>query len=237
MLPLKQPLQKGERISFAARMGNNNIQKIICQGEELILSPLRAAFWPKHEMLILADMHLGKSGYFRANGIQIPSTVMGDDLNRLTLLIDMFQPKKILVAGDMFHHNYNVDINNFRQWRQDFEQVDFLLVPGNHDRLLKIDYETLNIQLTGTFFQLYPFLFTHEMAEKNAALFTVSGHLHPGYVLAGRARQYLRLPCFIQSANHLLLPAFSAFTGLFTGYTREADHKYLVIAGDEIFKV
>ncbi|MCH5717444.1 metallophosphoesterase [Niabella hibiscisoli] len=97
---------------------------------------------------MLADMHLGKTGYFRSKGIPIPATVMDADLQRLSLLIDTYQPETIVVAGDMFHHDYNADIDYFAAWRQRYNTTGFVLVPGNHDKLLNIDYQALNIKLT-----------------------------------------------------------------------------------------
>lgn len=211
--------------------------EVICNKELLVLLTERAIFWPSRQVLILADMHLGKSGYFRSNGIQIPSTIMLDDLKRLSYLIERYRPKEVLVTGDMFHHNYNADINLFKKWRQNYLDVDFILVPGNHDKLLKIDYEELNIQLRPSQFSVPPFIFLHEAAVHKQQVFTISGHLHPGYIIEGRAKQSLRMPCFIVSEQHIILPAFSRFTGLYTGYEKSPNHNYYLIADNKIFKV
>ncbi len=45
----------------------------------------------------------------------------------------------------------------------------------------------------------------------------------------GQARQAIRLPCYIVSAKGLILPAFSLFTGLDTGYEAAADTTYFLI--------
>lgn len=187
-------------------------------------------------MLILADLHLGKTAYFRASGIQIPSTLVTDDLNRLSQLVEQFHPEKIVVAGDMFHHNYNADIRLFKQWRQLYARIEVILVPGNHDKLLAIDYKSLQISITEAVWVTEPFAIVHNPSDKNE-LFSICGHIHAGHTMVGRARQSLHLPCFIVSKNEIVLPAFSRFTGLYTGYAATAHSKYYVIANEKIHAV
>lgn len=218
-------------------MDNDICKEIICKGERLILSSLKAVFWPAQKALVLADMHLGKSAYFRNNGIAIPSTVMLDDLKRLSQLLNIFSPKKMIVTGDMFHHKVNADIKLFSEWRQQNGSLAIDLVPGNHDKLLNIDYEDLQINLTESEYLIAPFTFVHEPATPEPGHFIISGHLHPGYVMGGRARQVMRLPCFIKNSSQLILPAFSAFTGLCTGYETTDDNNYFVVGGSKIFCV
>lgn len=210
---------------------------IFCKGEKLTLSSLKAVYYAAKRMLIVADLHLGKSAYFRKNGIQIPSSIMEDDLARLSLLIQTFHAITILVVGDMFHHKLNGDIEVFKEWRGRYAHIKFVLVPGNHDKLLKMDYEALNIEMTSKIYTIPPFAFVHEMKEDVSDYFIISGHVHPGYVMEGKARQSLKFPCFIVGEHHLILPAFSAFTGLCTKYENNAMHSYYIIGGNKIFQV
>ena len=182
-------------------------------------------------------MHLGKTGYFRLKGVPIPSSVMKSDLERLSELINLYRPEKIIVAGDMFHHQYNTDIHYFGQWRKNHETVRFILVPGNHDRLLDIDYRELGICLAEEVYNFDPFTVIHQPVENNKDRFIISGHVHPGYVMEGRARQSLYLPCFIVSPYQIILPAFSAFTGLYTGYPVLDTNHYYLIGDNSIFSV
>ncbi len=211
--------------------------EITCNNEALILSKHRAIHWPRKQVLFLADMHLGKTGYFRSRGIPIPSTVMTDDLKRLTVLIETYQPRTIVVAGDMFHHDYNADIHLFKQWRASFADIDFVLVPGNHDKLMHIDYEALGIRLTGKNHVMEPFVITHQHAGNIENGFVISGHIHPGYIITGKARQSHRMACFIVSERRMVLPAFSAFTGLYTGYEVSPSDTYYLIGSNTIFCV
>lgn len=216
-------------------MGNNTGKEIICSGEKLLLTSLKAAYWPARNTLILADLHLGKSAYFRNNGIAIPSTVMTGDLERLSYLIHSFNTEKLIVVGDMFHHSYNADVNLFKEWRAHYQMLEIELVPGNHDKLLKLDYQLLQINVTSERHFVAPFFFEHAPTAASNGNFTISGHLHPGYLMEGKARQALRLPCFIKSEQHLVLPSFSAFTGLNTNYEKKEGNSYFVIGANKVY--
>ena len=207
--------------------------EILCKGEQLLLLPERAVFWAAKKTLLLADLHLGKTAHFRKSGIAIPSTVMGEDLKMLSKLIQRFGVKNIIVAGDMFHHHFNIDILSFKEWRLAHD-IDITLVPGNHDKLLKLDYDNLSITLAPAMHSLIPFMIAHDVAEIAPEQFYISGHVHPGYVMAGKAKQALRLPCFIHTAQQLILPAFSNFSGLNTKYKTDLPATIYVIAGKKI---
>ncbi|SDC05069.1 ligase-associated DNA damage response endonuclease PdeM [Niabella drilacis] len=200
----------------------------------LVLSAGRAVYWPEKKMLILSDLHLGKTGYFRAHGIPVSSAVLTDDLRRLGHLIHEFKPEQVLVAGDMFHHRFNNDVHLFQDWRQSYKELSFLLVPGNHDRHMDIDYAGIQVTVTPETYGLGEIHFVHEMQAEQAGRFTISGHLHPGYRISGKAKQSLCLPCFIRGRHHLILPAFSQFTGLYTGAS--AGHTCYVISENKLFE-
>ena len=203
---------------------------------EIILSPARGIYIPALEILVISDLHLGKTAHFRKHGIPVTAEIMQSDLQRLARLIREFNPKKIVVVGDMFHHTYNHDVSGFSIWRKSFHHIEFLLIAGNHDRLLATHYEALQIKVekewsTGSL------LFIHEKPAGENPLHFISGHIHPGVVLSGRARQYLKVPCFIIGENYIILPAFSEFTGLDTmsGYTTNS--RVFAIAQDQLVEV
>ncbi len=190
---------------------------ITCCGQSLILSNKRVVYWPYKKTLIVSDMHLGKTAHFRKHGIQIPSSVLLEDLQRLDDAIDEFLPERVLVVGDMFHHGYNSDISIFKTWRTRHSSIDLVLVKGNHDRLKAASYTNLGIVTVENEFDEYPFSFVHQYsADADDNVFCVAGHIHPGVCIRGAANQSLRLPCFVMDQKHLVLPAFSKFTGLDT---------------------
>ena len=47
--------------------------QIEVHGESFVLYPQKAVFWPKHKILMIADLHLGKINHFRRSGIAVPT--------------------------------------------------------------------------------------------------------------------------------------------------------------------
>ena len=82
--------------------------------QDLLLLPQRAVYWQQQQMLIAADVHLGKVGHFRKAGIAVPSEMEQGDLGVLSDLVYEHQPQKLLFLGDLFHSDINADWNGSR---------------------------------------------------------------------------------------------------------------------------
>jgi hypothetical protein len=54
---------------------------LLCQGQQIWLSPERCIYWEEQQTLVLSDMHIGKSAHFRKAGIAIPQQVFQEDLH------------------------------------------------------------------------------------------------------------------------------------------------------------
>lgn len=188
---------------------------ITLRDEELILAKERAVFFPKDRLLAISDLHLGKSAHFRKAGIQVPTTLAQSDLQRLSILLEKFQPSILLINGDMFHHGLNTEIDDFAHWKQQYAELQFVLVKGNHDKLDEESYSHLGIKIYDPNYCTSKFCFIHDSVQcKEDRLYPISGHVHPGITLLGKAKQSLRFPCFYFGTDYAILPAFSAFTGL-----------------------
>lgn len=202
---------------------------ITSHGEELILDKERALYLPNNQLLAISDLHLGKSAHFRQAGLQVPSTIAQRDLQRLSLLIEKYQPKTLLINGDMFHHGLNTDINEFANWRMQYPELNFLLVKGNHDRLRIQDYRAMNIEIHETSFCSGPFCFIHDAPKSTKEeLYAITGHIHPGVTIVGKAKQKLKFPCFYFGKEYAVLPAFSLFTGLYNIYPKPNERIFAV---------
>lgn len=185
------------------------------RGITIILDKERALYIPDYQMLVISDIHLGKSGHFRKEGLQIPKQVSDTDMLRLDRLLGLYNPKTLLVTGDMFHHDHNLDLETFREWRKKYATLEIILVKGNHERLPALFYEELSIKVFPDYYELGEFCFVHNGKDApNHGKFIFSGHIHPGILLKGKARQRIKLPCFLFDDTAALLPAFSLFTGL-----------------------
>ena len=100
------------------------------RGQQLWLSPHRCLYWEEERSLILSDLHFGKTGHFRKAGIAVPQSVYREDLLRLLSLIQYFQPRQLLIVGDLFHSRENKELDLFLRWRDDFPDLRFRLVMG-----------------------------------------------------------------------------------------------------------
>ena len=201
---------------------------IDCKGEQLILSNERAIYWEARKMLIISDLHIGKSAHFRKSGIQVPHSINLADLQRLTALMSQFNPETLLVTGDMFHNNINSDTNAFMHWRKSFAQLKVLLIKGNHDNLKDEDYKALGIKVYQKELLAPPFRFIHDKPDEVDEYYNISGHIHPGVIIYGKAKQQLKFPCFYFGKDWAVLPAFSIFTGLKILDQKQGDRFYAI---------
>ncbi|MEM7660292.1 MAG: ligase-associated DNA damage response endonuclease PdeM [Bacteroidota bacterium] len=200
-------------------------------GQHLRLLPQKAIFWEEQEMLLVADLHLGKATHFRRHGIPISPQVLETDLQRLEDLILNWPVQHLMLLGDLFHSHYNAECEVFGEWLQQIG-LACSLVHGNHDLLEPSIYTGWGMQLLGEDHPLHPFWLTHEPKSKfQANEYVLCGHLHPGVRLVGKGRQSLRLPCFWVGQQQLVLPAFGRFTGLAIVQPKEEDRMFAIAEG------
>lgn len=182
------------------------------------LSAQRCLFWEEEEALVLSDLHLGKSGHFRKHGIAVPQKIFTEDMQRLITVIAYFKPKRVIAVGDLFHSEANKELDLFLKWRNDFPNIDFVLVKGNHDILKKSWYELAGITVHATSYRIGQFNFVHDPSEvceePEGNSFVFCGHYHPGITIQGLAKQNLTFPCYYFTRKMAILPAFSKFSGL-----------------------
>lgn len=209
-------------------------KNIIIQNEVFTLTNQRAVFWQKENALILSDLHIGKTAHFRKNGIPLSSHMMKNDLDRLSFLIEYFQPEKLIVVGDLLHAGNNSDVDEFCTWKNQYTTLKFYLIEGNHDRMTEALDKKLCLDFKHHLLQIAPIVFLHDH-DKNNPEFQITGHIHPGIILNSAVKK-IRLPCFVQTSGQLLLPAFSEFTGLDTKNTPK-EGKYFVFTDFEIHEI
>ncbi len=206
-------------------------------GEKLWLHPFRAAYWEREKTLLIADLHLGKALHFRREGLPVPAAVSNENWDRLLALLLDFRPQRVLLLGDLFHSEYNREWEDFCQTVEQFDQVSFELIMGNHDFLPAEAYRAARLKIHEEQIQLGPFLLSHHpLEEVPEGLYNLAGHIHPCVFLQGSGRLRERLPCFHFGLQQGVLPAFGAFTGMAAVRPRQQDQVY-VIAGEQVLEV
>ena len=209
-------------------------KNITIRNEALTLTNQRAIYWEKQNAMILSDVHIGKTAHFRRHGIPMPDDILQKDLERLKQLINHFNVNKLLIVGDLFHAETNSDMDTFKSWLEQFDNLKLVLIKGNHDRQSHRLMDDLSIEVATTL-ELGPFTLIHENEENDLNTFTISGHTHPGVLIKGKGRQKLKLPCYQVTSNQLILPAFSLFTGLNT-HSKPDDTVCFAFTESSIFK-
>ncbi len=212
--------------------------KHIISGASFWLSTQRCIYWEEERTLILADLHLGKTGHFRKSGIGIPQTVYKEDMQRLLSLIQFFKPERMIVVGDMFHSEANRELDLFSRWRKGVAGMQIALVKGNHDILSDAWYDKNDITVYHDRLDIGAFSFQHDHipVEQPGSNYVFSGHIHPGVVVKGVARQHLSFPCFHFTGAYCTLPAFSRFTG-FVPIKKQREHTVFAIVNDTLMAV
>lgn len=207
--------------------------------ENFILHPSRCIYWEREEALILSDLHMGKTGHFRKEGIAVPQQVYQEDLRRLFELIHFFKPKEVLMVGDLFHSKANKEWEWFEKGRFEFASTNFTLILGNHDKLPGGIAERMQMEVV-TELRRNDLLLLHNEEDANpdtsGARGRICGHIHPAIQVPTGLRQSARLPCFHFSETTCTLPAFSLFTGTHVIKPRTKDHVF-VIAEGKIVKI
>lgn len=227
--------------------------KITLRGQRLQLLPQRAIFWEDKRYLLLADLHLGKAGHFRKNGSPIPAAVHWKDLVVLGILVETYQPKKVVLLGDLFHSALNNEWLNFAHWMEQYAPLSFVLIKGNHDMLPDAAYDLPQLEVVPEQWPAEPFLFTHKpvieprnqrggwkfpghTSEANS-LYNLAGHIHPGTNVQLGLGQSQRMPCFFFGPNIGLLPAFGQFTGCVRMNITSQDQVYGIVSERSIIRI
>lgn len=201
----------------------------------MILTSDRAVYRPSTQRLYVADVHFGKAAVFRRRGVPVPAGTTHDNLARLDRLIARHAVREIVFLGDFAHARVPGLFERLRAWRFRHRALRMHVVAGNHDRHAGTPPPDLDIETSADALSDPPFVLRHIPAP-DAAPFGLAGHVHPCFVLRGRGRDTMRLPCFWMTANDLVLPAFGAFTGGFEIAPAACDRVF-VIADDRVFEV
>ena len=212
------------------------MQQAHIAGQTLHLCPERAAYWAEQRMLLVADAHFGKAATFRARGVPVPRGTTADNLSRLNALIAHWDVEHIVFLGDFLHAreaNAAPTLMALASWRSEHGAVAMTLVRGNHDARAGDPPASLGIDVVDESWTVGPFSMRHH-PETCQQGYVLAGHLHPGYRLAGRSGDGVRLPCFWfgceRGSRVGVLPAFGAFTGTWVVDAQPADRIYLVVS-------
>ncbi len=201
--------------------------------QHFILHSTGAAYWQEQDVILLADVHLGKSAHFRKHGMAIPSQADDKEYDKLNEVITAFNPSRLWFLGDLFHSYINAEWHYFEQWVH-MQSIELALIMGNHDLISRDRFEKLGVK-THEVLHMGSLFLTHH-PETVAAKFNIAGHIHPSVKLLGKGKQKMKLPCFFVSEMGMILPAFGDFTGTYS-LTPKKGNRVFVIVDDAVVEL
>lgn len=178
---------------------------------------------------------MGKAGHFRASGIAIPGHLSKNNYWRLVEVLEQCAVEKMLFLGDLSHSRYNTEWDEFIDFLDQYPQIKRILVRGNHDILEQEKYTSAAFEVIEQMI-IDDVLFEHEKSDVESTFYSISGHIHPGVSMSGKAKQSVTLPCFYFTPDHAIMPAFGEFTGWVRIKPKKGDQVFL-IADSQLVKV
>lgn len=205
--------------------------RINLRGDGSAFNAAQASLW-------VADLHLGKDASFRSAGVPVPAGPTNHTLGKLAAAVGACAAKRLIIVGDMVHNHASWSDSTvlaWRRWREQFSEVEVVLVRGNHDRGADRWPGDLGITQVGESWQQGGVAFCHEPCAK-AEQPTVCGHLHPGYSVRERGGGRLLAGCFWIQPAQLVLPAFGAFTG-YGRISPQPGDRVAMLIDDDVWEV
>jgi uncharacterized protein len=208
-------------------------------GTVLRLLPQRALYLPKHQMLLVADAHIGKAVSFRRLGVPVPGGTTTETLTRLSAALAACGAQHIVFLGDLLHSARSRAATTWAAvaaWRQAHADLDLTLIRGNHDSHAGDPPPEWRVRCINGPLHIGGLALSHH-PDPVAGAYVLAGHIHPAVRVGGERRglahDSLRLPCFHFGPHVGVLPAFGAFTGMHVMACGPLD-RVAVIADDEV---
>lgn len=182
-----------------------NTHALILAGHSLSALPSGALWWAEESVLVVSDLHLGKSERMaRRGGALLPPYETAETLSRLADDVAATAPDTVICLGDSFDDCAAADAlepAHLDQLAALMAGRVWVWIEGNHD--------PGPLSLGGVHMRHWPRhgLVLRHIAEGGAG--EVSGHYHPKAGLPGRRKR----ACFLTDGERLILPAYGAYTG------------------------
>src|SRR6185295_18877071 len=179
-------------------------------GETFAATADGALFWPAHDALLVADLHLEKASWFARLGQFLPPYDSHATLTALAAAVAQTGAALLYCLGDSFHDRFGCERlpASARDLLTDLTaRLDWTWIVGNHDPGFADHYGGKladEVELGGI-------ILRHE-AVRGEPLPELSGHYHPKLRVSVSGRSVSRR-CFVVSPTKLILPAFGSLTG------------------------
>jgi hypothetical protein len=171
--------------------------------EEITLDGRLALIHRKQGWMAVADLHFGYELSQRAAGRLMPMWGMHTVEQQLSGLLDDYQPRQLIVLGDVVH-DAAARMAAWELMQRLGARCELIVLAGNHDRGLAGAVRMHDSFETDGFY----FHHGHCAAEASGRVQLI-GHHHPAGIVRDGAGLRLKLPAFVQQGSCWIMPAFS----------------------------
>lgn len=182
--------------------------RILLSGKAFVADSTGALYWPAEKTLIVADLHLEKGSYLKADGVVLPPYDTASAFEKLEEALDRYDPPRVIALGDSFCGDENARLSaHDADWLYDLmEGREWFWVNGPAQAPIPEGFGGTvlpHLTLGGIKFRFEPVRapVSHEIA----------GRMHPvaqieeyGHVLRGR--------CFVSNGVRLILPSMGNYS-------------------------
>jgi len=177
-----------------------------------------ALYLVKEKTLVISDLHIGIEESLNKQGVLIPRSQFNDLLNKLKLILNKVEIKKIVFNGDLKHEFGEI---SKQEWNNILSLFDFLhdkeiiIIKGNHDPILKPIANKRNLKLVDKY-DIDDITILHgDKILENLNKTIIIGHEHPAISLKKGIRQE-KYSCFLKgkykNKELIVMPSFNLLT-------------------------
>ena len=165
--------------------------------------------------VVLGDLHLGYEKALEQEGMYLPRINTESIRESLNDIISRYEPKRIVLLGDIKHDFKRAGFEEKREVRKIFsllaEAAQVVAVKGNHDNFLQNIVSDLGF-LVVDYIDIRGFRLEHGHVDSGVRP-VIIGHEHPSVRIPGTVGGGLKIQCFVHAERDgvIVLPPFSPF--------------------------
>ena len=166
--------------------------------------PSGALFWADHSLLVVSDLHFGKSDRLaRRGGALLPPYETRATLMKLDRDLTTTGARRVICLGDSFD-----DLTAAGEMGEDDRLWLTRLMAGRDWTWIEGNHDAGPVSVGGTHLAVLRVAGLTFRHIASAEVHEISGHYHPKARLPGRTA-----PCFLIDAARVIMPAYGAYTG------------------------
>jgi len=193
--------------------------------DDVLLDSRRAVILPKQETLVIADLFFGMGAARRKRPDAMPASQQHDIWERLLGLLDDYQPKRVVLLGDIKPNQGTLEDEEREELHLLFHKLkgkkrEVIQVVGHPERSWGPALEGTGIQPVDTYRVGYNTLmhrrriFVYPRHDPPGG-FWINGGLHPLFAVpvlgADGSEEWLRYPAFLYTGFALVMPSFVSY--------------------------